>query len=68
MKAKALGILAEDYTTDKIRSIDELYSGKEIIEDFDDDVIKNFTMHLFMLKQAKLKTKPIASLFQTNIL
>jgi PhoH-like ATPase len=39
MKAKALGILAEDYTTDRITSLDELYSGKEIVEDFDDDFI-----------------------------
>ncbi len=39
MKAKALGILAEDYTTDRISSIEELYSGKKIIEDFDDDLI-----------------------------
>ena len=39
MKAKALGILAEDYTTDRVVSVEELYSGKEIIEDFDDDVI-----------------------------
>ena len=39
MKAKALGILAEDYTTDRIGSIEELYSGKQVIEDFDDDKI-----------------------------
>jgi PhoH-like ATPase len=39
MKAKALGILAEDYTTDRITSLEELYSGKEIIENFDDDFI-----------------------------
>lgn len=39
MKAKAVGILAEDYTTDRIGSIEELYSGKEIIEDFNDDLI-----------------------------
>ncbi len=39
MKAKALGILAEDYTTDRITSIDELYSGKEILENFNDDLI-----------------------------
>ena len=39
MKAKAIGILAEDYTTDRIRNVEELYSGKEIIEDFDDDTI-----------------------------
>jgi PhoH-like ATPase len=39
MKAKALGILAEDYTTDRIISIDELYSGKETIEDVEDDLL-----------------------------
>jgi PhoH-like ATPase len=39
MKAKALGILAEDYTTDRITSLEELYSGKDIIENFDDDFI-----------------------------
>jgi PhoH-like ATPase len=35
MKAKALGIPAEDYTTDRVRSLEELYSGKEIIENVD---------------------------------
>ena len=39
MKAKALGIPAEDYTTDRIGSIEELYSGKQVIDDFDDDKI-----------------------------
>jgi PhoH-like ATPase len=39
MKAKALGIKAEDYTTDRIKSVEELYSGKEVVEDFDDDII-----------------------------
>ena len=39
MKAKALGILAEDYTTDRIGSVEELYSGYEVIEDFNDDLI-----------------------------
>lgn len=39
MKAKALGIPAEDYTTDRVKSIEELYSGKGIIEDFDDELL-----------------------------
>ncbi len=39
MKAKALGIIAEDYTTDRVKNIEELYSGKAIIENFDDDVL-----------------------------
>lgn len=42
MKAKALGVLAEDYTTDRIGSIEELYSGKENIENFNDDIIQKF--------------------------
>jgi len=41
MKAKALGIPAQDYTTDRVSSMEELYSGKQVLEDFDDDVIVN---------------------------
>lgn len=41
MKAKALGLLSEDYTTDRIGNIEELYSGKELLEDFDDEIIQN---------------------------
>ena len=40
MKAKALGIPAEDYTTDWVTNVEELYSGKTIVEDFDDDVLQ----------------------------
>lgn len=39
MKAKALGITAEDYTTDRVKSIEELYSGKGTIENFDDELL-----------------------------
>jgi PhoH-like ATPase len=39
MKSKALGILAEDYTTDRVKSIEELYSGKGIVENVDDDLL-----------------------------
>ncbi len=39
MKAKAIGVLSEDYTTDRIGSIDELYSGKGVVEDFDDELL-----------------------------
>lgn len=40
MKAKALGLPAEDYTTDRVSSIEELYSGKETIDEFDDDILQ----------------------------
>jgi PhoH-like ATPase len=42
MKAKALGIPAEDYTTDRVKSIEELYSGKDIIENIDDNFLIKF--------------------------
>lgn len=42
MKAKALGLLSEDYTTDRIGNVEELYSGKELIEDFEDDILQKF--------------------------
>jgi PhoH-like ATPase len=38
MKAKALLIPAEDYTTDRVRSVEELYGGKELVDDVDDDI------------------------------
>src|SRR5436190_22787278 len=40
MKAKALGILAEDYTTDRISNVEELYSGKQTVEKFNHDLIE----------------------------
>ncbi len=42
MKAKALGIHAEDYTSDRVKSIEELYSGKDIIENIDDNFLIKF--------------------------
>jgi PhoH-like ATPase len=61
MKAKALGIPAEDYTTDRVSNVEELYSGKTIIEDFDDDILQKFYQSPFEVpaKQIvkKLKTE-----------
>ncbi len=42
MKAKSLGLQAQDYTTDKIPSIDELYTGRAFEEDFDDEILQMF--------------------------
>src|SRR5690606_32679631 len=39
LKAKALGLQSEDYTTGKVENISSLYSGKTILEDVDSDVI-----------------------------
>jgi len=39
MKAKSLGIKAEDYETGKVTNIDELYKGKRVLEDVEAGLI-----------------------------
>lgn len=57
MKAKALGIPAEDYTTDRVKSIEELYSGKAVIENFDDNILINFFKPPFEVPAAEFLKK-----------
>ena len=40
--AKGIGVLAQDYTSDKIESCDKLYMGKRVVENVDADVISDF--------------------------
>ena len=42
VKAKGIGVLAQDYTSDKIESFDKLYMGKRVVENVDADVISGF--------------------------
>jgi PhoH-like ATPase len=42
MKAKSLGLPAQDYTSDKIESFDKLYTGKRVIEDATSQMISRF--------------------------
>jgi PhoH-like ATPase len=39
LKAKALGLYSEDYTTGKVQNISSLYTGKTILEEVDSDMI-----------------------------
>jgi PhoH-like ATPase len=39
MKAKSVGIRAEDYETGKIKNLDELYTGRNLVEGIHHDVI-----------------------------
>jgi PhoH-like ATPase len=39
LKAKSLGLHAEDYTTGKIQNISSLYSGRTVVEEVDADAI-----------------------------
>jgi len=64
MKAKAVGVQAEDYTTDKITNVEELYSGKETIENFNHDLIEKLYQPPFevpikaTLKKSKTEQVP----------
>jgi len=42
MKAKSLGLRAQDYTSDKVESFDKLYTGKRVIEGIESQVIDRF--------------------------
>ena len=65
MKAKAIGILSEDYTTDRVGSIDELYSGKEVVEAFDDELLQKLYQSPFEISAKevfkKIKTEKVAN-------
>jgi len=39
MKAKSIGVLAEDYETGKIKNIDDLYTGKNLLEGTEEIII-----------------------------
>ena len=39
MKAKSLGIPAQDYTTDKVESVEKIYTGVRMIEDMETEFI-----------------------------
>lgn len=54
MKAKALGIPAEDYTTDQVTNVEELYSGKDIVENFDDDLLQKLYQAPFEVSASKI--------------
>ncbi|MGC1276430.1 MAG: PhoH family protein [Planctomycetaceae bacterium] len=45
MKAKALGLIAQDYETDKVESLEKLYSGKRLVADMPSDVVDLFYQH-----------------------
>ncbi len=42
MKAKSLGIIAQDYRSDKVRNIEELYTGIRLQEGMDPNLIAQF--------------------------
>ncbi len=55
MKAKSLGINAEDYETGKITNIDELYTGKETYEGISTETINKFYSEPYSVPVDELK-------------
>jgi PhoH-like ATPase len=54
MKAKSVGLPAQDYTSDKIESFDKLYTGKRVIEDCPSELISRFYENGGMVTAAEL--------------
>lgn len=42
MKAKSFGLVAQDYTSDKVERVDRLYTGKRLLENIPSEVISSF--------------------------
>ncbi len=42
IKAKSLGVLAQDYTSDKIENVEKLYTGKRTVDEMPSDLIDHF--------------------------
>jgi PhoH-like ATPase len=59
MKAKSLGISAEDYETGKIANVEELYTGCRIVEGIDPSQISRFYEQPFSVPPADLGLEQI---------
>ena len=57
MKAKSLGVLAEDYQNDKVANLDDLYKGIKIIENIDHDLINKLYEQSDGVPASELKIK-----------
>lgn len=63
MKAKSIGILAQDYETDKVRNIDDIYKNVSVFENLGDQLIMNLydKPDGVPLKEFNIPVKPIAN-------
>jgi PhoH-like ATPase len=59
MKAKSLGIHAQDYKSDKVQGFDKLYTGKRVVEGIDSETINHIYANGGVLPAASLSlTQP----------
>jgi PhoH-like ATPase len=63
MKAKGIGLMAEDYVTDQVKDLDTLYTGRRVLENVDDEVINMLYKAPFEIDVAMLEN---ASDFNPN--
>jgi len=62
LKARALGLESQDYTTDKIKDIDKLYRGKRLIEEVNPEIINRLFTAPFEVPAAEAEIEdPIAN-------
>jgi PhoH-like ATPase len=60
MKAKSFGLIAEDYETGKVKDISELYTGKDMIEHVQSEVIdKIYEKGQLTLEEAGMDIQPL---------
>ncbi len=61
LKARALDIKAEDYETGKIKDLENLYSGKTLIEDVDYNALTQFIQDGTLEAKKILKQQPLSN-------
>jgi PhoH-like ATPase len=61
MKAKSLGLIAQDYLSDKIKDIDTLKREISILEGVDDKIVQRLYDHFDGIDPKELKVKPHAN-------
>ena len=71
MKAKALGIAAQDYTTDKLESVEKIYTGMRMVEELPGELIDTLFQPPFQLAAEDLPqvTDPVPNenfIFRNN--
>ena len=58
MKAKALGLLSEDYTTDHVRNVSKLYKGHRWLENIPGEIIDQMYKSPYSVPQEELEIDP----------
>jgi PhoH-like ATPase len=54
MKSKAVGLKAQDYTTDRIADLDTLYTGRRVLDNVDETIIDRFYLPPFEIPREDL--------------